>query len=47
MDLLQHDRIAADDGNFTSTCAAVEIIKSTYQSFLTGESCESIYSNIV
>ena len=28
-----------------ATCAAVEVIKSTYQSFLPGESCESIYNN--
>ena len=39
--------IAANDGDFTSTCAAVEVIKSTYQSFLPGESCESIYNNNV
>ena len=31
--------------NFIPTCAAVEAIKSTYQSFLPGESCESIYNN--
>ena len=37
--------IATNDDNFTSTCAAVEVIKSTYQSFLPGESCESIYNN--
>ena len=37
--------IAANDDNFIPTCAAVEIIKSTYQSFLPGESCESIYNN--
>ena len=39
--------IAANDADFTSTCAfpVVEIIKSTYQSFLPGESCESIYTN--
>ena len=37
--------IAANDDDFTSTCAAVEVIKSTYQSFLPGESCESIYNN--
>ena len=30
------------DAEFTSTCAAVEVIKSSYQSFLPGESCESI-----
>ena len=34
--------IAAD---FTSTCASVEAIKSTHQSFLPGESCESIYND--
>ena len=39
--------IAANDDDFTSTCAAVEVIKSTYQSFLPGESCESIYNNNV
>ena len=37
--------IAANDDDFTSTCDAVEVIKSTYQSFLPGESCESIYNN--
>ena len=37
--------IAANDDNFIPTCAAVEVIKSTYQSFLPGESCESIYNN--
>ena len=38
--------IAANDADYcTSTCAVVEIIKSTYQSFLPGESCESIYNN--
>ena len=37
--------IAAKDDNFVPTCAAVEVIKSTYQSFLPGESCESIYNN--
>ena len=37
--------IAANDENFIPTCAAVEVIKSTYQSFLPGESCESIYNN--
>ena len=36
--------IAANDNYFTSTCDSVETIKSTYQSFLPGESCESIYS---
>ena len=35
--------IAANDNYFTSTCDSVETIKSTYQSFLPGESCESIY----
>ena len=39
--------IAAKDDDFTYTCAAVEVIKSTYQSFLPGESCESIYNNNV
>ena len=38
--------IATNDDNFISTCATVEVIKSTYQSFLPGESCESIYNNI-
>ena len=37
--------IAANDDNFNPTCAAVEVIKCTYQSFLPGESCESIYNN--
>ena len=37
--------IAANDADFTSTCAVVEVIKPTYQSFLPGESCESIYNN--
>ena len=37
--------ISANDDNFISTCATVEVIKSTYQSFLPGESCESIYNN--
>ena len=37
--------IAANDADCTSTFAAVEVIKSTYQSFLPGESCESIYNN--
>ena len=36
--------IATND-NFISSCATVEVIKSTYQSFLPGESCESIYNN--
>ena len=39
--------IAANDDDFTSTCSAVEVMKSTYQSFLHGESCESIYNNNV
>ena len=40
--------IAANDDDFTFTCAAaVEVIKSAYQSFLPGESCESIYNNNV
>ena len=37
--------IAANDDKFIPTYAAVEVIKSTYQSFLPGESCESIYNN--
>ena len=37
--------IATNDDSFISTCATVEVIKSTYQSFLPGESCESIYNN--
>ena len=37
--------IANIDDNFISSCTAVEVIKSTYQSFLPGESCESIYNN--
>ena len=37
--------IATNDDNFISSCATVEVIKSTYQSFLPGESCESIYYN--
>ena len=37
--------IAAKDEDFIYNCAAVEVIKSTYQSFLPGESCESIYNN--
>ena len=39
--------IAANDDDFSSTCAAVEVIKSTYQSFLPSESCESIYNNSI
>ena len=37
--------IAAKDDDFIYNCAAVEVIKSTYQSFLPGQSCESIYNN--
>ena len=37
--------IATNDDNFIFSCTAVEVIKSTYQSFLPGESCESIYNN--
>ena len=37
--------IAARDDNFICNYAAAEVIKSTYQSFLPGESCESIYNN--
>ena len=37
--------IAAKDDDFIYNCGAVEVIKSTYQSFLPGESCESIYNN--
>ena len=38
--------IAANDADYCiSTCTVVEVIKSTYQSFLPGESCESIYNN--
>ena len=37
--------IAAKDNDFIYNCAAVEVIKSTYQSFLPGESCESIFNN--
>ena len=37
--------IAANGDDFTCACAAVNVIKSTYQSFLPGESCESIYNN--
>ena len=36
--------IAANAG-FSSCCTGAEKIKSTYQSFLPGESCESIYNN--
>ena len=31
--------------DFIYNCATVEVIKSTYQSFLPGQSCESIYNN--
>ena len=37
--------IAAKDDDFICNYATVEVIKSTYQSFLPGESCESIYKN--
>ena len=37
--------IAANDAECTFTHAIVEVIKSTYLSFLLGESCESIYNN--
>ena len=37
--------IAAKDVDFIYNCATVEVIKSTYQSFLPGQSCESIYNN--
>ena len=37
--------IAAKDDDFIYNCATIEVIKSTYQSFLPGESCESIYNN--
>ena len=37
--------IAAKDDDFVYKCATVEVIKSTYQSFLPGQSCESIYNN--
>ena len=37
--------IAAKDDHFIYNCATVEVIKSTYQSFLPGQSCESIYNN--
>jgi len=39
--------IATNDAYLLSTCDSVEVIKSTYQSFLPGESCESIYDNDV
>ena len=37
--------IAAKDDDFICKYATVEVIKSTYQSFLPGQSCESIYNN--
>ena len=37
--------IATKDDNFICNYATVEVIKSTYQSFLPGQSCESIYNN--
>ena len=37
--------IAAKDNDFICNYATVEVIKSTYQSFLPGESCKSIYNN--
>ena len=37
--------IAAKDDGFICSYATVEVIKSTYQSFLPGQSCESIYNN--
>ena len=37
--------IAAKDDDFICNYATVEVIKSTYQSFLPGKSCESIYNN--
>ena len=37
--------IAAKDDDFIYNCATVEVIKSIYQSFLPGQSCESIYNN--
>ena len=39
--------IAANDADCTFTYAVVVVIKSTYQSFLLGEFCESIYNNNV
>ena len=38
-------KIATNDDDFTPSCAAVEVMKCTYQSFLPDESCESIYNN--
>ena len=37
--------IAAKDDGFICNYATVEVIKSTYRSFLPGQSCESIYNN--
>ena len=40
--------VAANAADFISICSVVEVgerIKSTYQSFLPGKSCESIYKN--
>ena len=37
--------IAAKDDDFICNYATVEVIKSSYQSFLPGQSCESIYNN--
>ena len=37
--------IAAKDDDFIYNCATVEVIKSTYQSFLPGQSCKNIYDN--
>ena len=37
--------IAAKDNSFICSYATVEVIKSTYQSFLPGQSCENIYNN--
>ena len=37
--------IAAKDDHFIYNCATVEVFKSTYQSFLPGQSCKSIYNN--
>ena len=37
--------IAAKDEDFIYNCATVEVINSIYQSFLPGQSCESIYNN--
>ena len=37
--------IAAKDDDFICNYVTVEVIKSSYQSFLPGQSCESIYNN--